>query len=394
MKDNDTRRFAAGPESTGPEAPDTDRLRDELTRLAVYLEDTAASLRRLQSLLPQFLPKKAAPRADLQESEPDSASEQPEYRGATPQAAENDVSGLEAMVERGFQALFGESPSGEVSDETSAETADEEAPPAPPAGRTPRAPSGGELRLRLRRGDEIWEIPWSWVRDVQPGAADRSGRLTLEDAGAEAEIIVDQFLDVVPETMQEESRQNVRQPRTVAELLPLAQGGPHPASAADVAPGDEGGGAPAETTPRSAPSPPPGTVWIVSPSSIVRSFLRRHLEARGLVVEEAEAPPELWPPDVLGVFMDRDLADSESGTSCGLPVVHLSHQVERSRLDPGAPAAMLAKPFAKNDVADALRWMEERRAGGALTGDEEADAEQSPGRRQPGDPRSADSPGR
>jgi len=345
---------------------------EDMESVARSLDDLSGGMRRLQSRLAGFLPKKEEPTAD----------ESTDSRDARPEGG----TGIDALVDEQFRRIFADDAEGRASDEAG-EAGD---------GRETR-PS--HLWLRLMEGERTLEVPWFWIRQaVSSESKSGAGRILLEDGTGQIEIPVDRILGVVLSSGASGAPRGVLRPASVRSLLTAEVGDEEreePATRASAEPtSDASKEPPATAKPPERPEEPPATakpperpeeppatakppepvpiaplqvalrrVLVASPSGIVRRFLRRHLEAMDLDVMESDAPVEtLRVRGLLGVFWDRDLSSSgiSQGIPDGLPVVTLSHQVDRSELAPGS-APVLAKPFSRDEVADAVAWMRTRR---------------------------------
>ncbi|MBU1702264.1 MAG: hypothetical protein KJ970_08910 [Candidatus Eisenbacteria bacterium] len=373
-------------EVSSPQEPlDALPILKELETMAGSLEALAQSVRRLQHLVPEILPKMHPIEAD--ESRGDTITEPP---------AGEPESSIETLVEEQFLEVFGEEDLDRAFEASAISRSifDDGGRATPAAVENGIGPEGklhadeslsektAGLWLRVRQGRRILDIPWPWVRDVSPPSEGRSGRLHLEDETGEAEISVDEFQKVVTEGPDDFSTAGVIRLAQVQDLIPLISGSPAGSTGAvSGIPGRIPAKAPTpipnkEVAPARQPErPTPRRVQIVSPSGLVRRFLRTHLEAMGMEVQEEERG---YSPEndgvLLGIFLDRDHATMESPTMDRIPVVFLSQHVDASSLLPQTRVPVLAKPFSREDVGRALAWMrrhyQNARPGGVISHDE------------------------
>jgi hypothetical protein len=329
--------------------PQGEEVLRELQSLSRALDVLNGAVQRLHEKLSRFLPKMASSAADGDLGE-----------GATREAGL--PAGVDDLVEDKFREIFGDEKEpareGAAVKERAAEQKPTKEEPAPTAEKEPGAseepvekrPVSG-LRLRVQQGERILEVPWSWVPDSSAREIEEqgrgAGRIRLEDETGEADIPVDRVLGVVLSSTSSEEDEATFRPQSVQDLIQWRTGQVRKAgSSFDTSDLGRLNGS---------------RVAVASRSGIVRRFLRRHLEAMGLVVLETEDPQKSFPTgELLGVFWDRDLSSRDASPPDSLPVVQLSHQVEQSRVSPEANRPLLAKPFSRDEVAQAVVWMESR----------------------------------
>jgi hypothetical protein len=336
------------PDTPADMGPRGEEVLRELQSLARALDVLNGAVQRLHEKLSRFLPKMASSAADGDLGE-----------GATREVG--IPAEVDDLVEDKFREIFGEEAvaAKEASAKEGAaeeESATEEPVPAAamqpsPSGESPEKRRASGLRLRVQQGDRILEVPWSWVPDSSAREIEEQGRgvgrIRLEDETGEADIPVDRVLGVVLSSTSSEEDEAAFRPQSVQDLIQWRTGQVKKAgSSFDTSDLERLNGS---------------RVAVASRSGIVRRFLRRHLEDMGLVVLETEDPQKSFPTgELLGVFWDRDLSSRNARPPDSLPVVQLSHQVEQSKVSPEASRPLLAKPFSRDEVAQALVWMESR----------------------------------